>query len=71
MDYDLTESQRALVDIARELTQKKIKPVVRHYDETEEFPWPVVEEIRKADLFAVYLPEEYGGMGGGVTELCL
>jgi len=71
MDYDLTEEQQSLVELTRELAQKKIKPVAKHYDETEEFPWPVIDEIRKADLFAIYLPEEYGGMGGGITELCL
>ncbi|MBI4348638.1 MAG: acyl-CoA dehydrogenase family protein [Elusimicrobia bacterium] len=71
MANDLTEEQRALVELARELAQKKIKPAARHYDETEEFPWPVVDDIRKADIFACYLPEEFGGLGGGVTELCL
>ncbi|MBI5201055.1 MAG: acyl-CoA dehydrogenase family protein [Elusimicrobia bacterium] len=71
MDYDLTEEQRGIVETAREIAQKKIKPVAKHYDETEEFPWPIVEEIRKADLFSIYLPEEFGGMGGGITELCL
>ncbi len=71
MDYDLSETQRAIVDIAHELAEKKIKPVREHYDATEEFPWPVVEDIRKADLFGVYLPEDYGGMGGGNFELVL
>lgn len=71
MDYQLTEMQQSIVDIAREVAEKKVKPVREHYDEHEEFPWPVVEEIRKADLFGVYLPEEVGGMGGGNFELIL
>jgi len=71
MDYELTEQQQEIVNIARQFAQKKIKPVREHYDQTEEFPWPVVEELRKVDLFGVYLPEEYGGLGGNVFDLIL
>ncbi|HBL16828.1 MAG: acyl-CoA dehydrogenase [Elusimicrobia bacterium GWA2_69_24] len=71
MDYGLTELQREMVALSRELAVKKIKPVREKYDESEEFPWDIVEELRKADLFGVYLPEEYGGMGGGLFELGL
>ncbi|OGR82148.1 MAG: acyl-CoA dehydrogenase [Elusimicrobia bacterium RIFCSPHIGHO2_01_FULL_64_10] len=71
MDYFLTEEQQAIVDTAREIAQKKIKPVREHYDVTEEYPWPIVEEMRKADLFGVYLPSAYGGLGGGGFDLCL
>jgi alkylation response protein AidB-like acyl-CoA dehydrogenase len=71
MDYELTEDQQAIVETAREIAQKKIKKVREHYDRTEEYPWEIIEEIRKADLFAVYIPQEYGGLGGGVFELVL
>ncbi|MEK7656527.1 MAG: acyl-CoA dehydrogenase family protein [Elusimicrobiota bacterium] len=71
MDYELTETQVEIVNISRQLAQKKIRPVREHYDKTEEFPWPIIEEMRKADLFSLYLPEEYGGMGGGCFDLAL
>lgn len=71
MNYFLTEEQQAIVETAREIAEKKIKPVREHYDKTEEYPWPIVEELRKADLFGVYLPQSYGGLGGGGFELCL
>ncbi len=71
MDYDLTEQQRDIVSLAAQLAQQKIKPVREHYDATEEFPWPVIEEIKKSDLFGVYLPEACGGLGGGTLELVL
>ncbi len=69
--YELTEEQQAIVETAREIAQKKIKKVREHYDKTEEYPWEIVEELRKADLFGVYIPQEYGGLGGGVFELSL
>ena len=71
MDYDLTEIQQEIVKTSREVAQKKIKPVREHYDKSEEFAWPIVEEFRKADLFGLYIPEKYGGLGGGVLELSL
>src|SRR5665213_3464398 len=71
MDYELTEQQQAIVDITREIAQKKMKPVREHYDKTEEYPWEIVEELRKADLFGVYIPEEYGGLGGSAMDLVL
>jgi len=71
MDYGLNEQQEEIVKLAFQLAQQKLRPVREHYDQTEEFPWPVVDEIRKADLFGVYLPEKYGGTGGGTLDLCL
>ena len=71
MDYGLTETQQEISALAYQLGQQKIKPVREQYDNSEEFPWPLVEEFRKADLFGVYLPEAYGGLGGNLTELVL
>ena len=71
MDYGLTEQQRDIVDIAYQIAVQKVRPVREHYDQTEEFPWPIIEEIKKADLFGVYLPDSYGGLGGGTFELVL
>jgi butyryl-CoA dehydrogenase len=71
MDYKLTEEQQTIVETARDIAQKKIKKVREHYDKTEEYPWEIVEELRKADLFGVYIPSEYGGLGGGAFELVL
>ena len=71
MDYELTETQREIVALSRRIAREKILPVREHHDRTGEFPWAIVEELRKADLFAVYLPEAHGGLGGGSFELVL
>ncbi|MCG3203409.1 MAG: Acyl-CoA dehydrogenase, short-chain specific [Elusimicrobia bacterium] len=71
MDYGLTDEQKAIIDIAREIGEKKIKPLRMECDEQEKFPWSIVEELRKADLFGVYLHPNYGGLGGGGFELVL
>jgi butyryl-CoA dehydrogenase len=41
------------------------------YDEEGIFPWDIVKEMAAADLMGLYIPTQYGGMGGGVFELCL
>jgi len=71
MDYLLTEEQIMLRDLCREIADEKIKPVAAKYDEKEEFPWEIVKILAQSDLCGVYIPEEYGGMGGGILELCI
>lgn len=58
-------------DLARRIADEKIAPRALELDETGEFPWDLLKIIADADLFGVYLPEEYGGLGGGVFEQCL
>ncbi|MGD2134558.1 MAG: acyl-CoA dehydrogenase family protein [Gemmatimonadales bacterium] len=71
MDYLLTEDQQMIRDLCRQIAEERIKPVAAAYDETAEFPWDVVKVLADADVFAVAMPEEYGGMGGGVMEMAL
>ncbi len=71
MNYFLTEEQQAIVETAREIAEKKIKPIREEYDAEEKFPWPIVTELSKADLFGVYIHPNYGGLGGGGFELVL
>jgi len=62
MNYFLTEEQQMIQETAREIAEKKIKPVALEYDEKNEFPWEIQKVIADAGLFGVYLAEEYGGM---------
>lgn len=71
MDYFLTEEQKVLREIAYEVTREYIRPVRAQLDEAEEFPWDVLKVLAKTDLFGVCVPEEYGGLGGGILENCL
>ena len=71
MDYFLTEEQQMIKEIAAKIATEKVRPVRAELDETEEFPWDIMKILAQSDLFGVYLPEEYGGLGGGVMENCL
>ncbi|MCG6981797.1 MAG: acyl-CoA dehydrogenase family protein [Deltaproteobacteria bacterium] len=71
MDYFLTEEQQMIKEIAAKIATEKVRPVRAELDETEEFPRDIMKILAQSDLFGVYLPEEYGGLGGGVMENCL
>jgi alkylation response protein AidB-like acyl-CoA dehydrogenase len=71
MNWFLTEEQQMIIDTAREIAQKKILPVREKYDHEGIFPWDVVKALAEVDLCGLYIPQEYGGFGGGVFELCL
>jgi len=71
VNYFLTEDQQMIKDLAARIAKEKIEPVAAEYDESEEFPHEIVEVLAKSDLFRVFIPEEYDGLGGGIFELSL
>ncbi len=71
LNYLLTEEQIMIRDLARKIAREKIKPVAAEHDEKEKFPWEIMKILAQSDLCGVYIPQEYGGLGGGVFELAL
>jgi alkylation response protein AidB-like acyl-CoA dehydrogenase len=71
VEHFLTEEQRMLKDLARKIAEEKVMPLRAELDEREEFPWEIMHTCAETGLFGVFLPEAYGGFGGGVLENCL
>ena len=71
MNYFLTEDQKMIKDLAAQIAREKIAPIAAELDESQEFPWEVVKTLAKSDLFRVFVPSEYEGLGGGMFEMCL
>jgi len=71
MDYFLSEEQIMIRDLARQIAEEKIVPVRAELDETGGFPWDVMKVLAQSDLFGLFIPEEYGGLGKGCLELCI
>ena len=71
MDYGFTEEQKEIVELTSKIAREKILPVRAELDETEEFPWEIINVLADAGLFGIYIPEEYGGLGFGNLENCL
>jgi alkylation response protein AidB-like acyl-CoA dehydrogenase len=71
MDYLLTEEQQMLQDLARQISEERIKPIRAQLDEEETFPWDLMADLAQSDLCGTIIPEEYGGLGLGCLENCL
>ena len=71
MDYFLTEEQKMIQDLAEQIAREKIRPVRAELDQQDEFPWEILKVLAQSDLYGLYIPEAYGGLGGGILENCL
>lgn len=63
MDFELTEEQRAIRDLARDFAKNEIAPVAAKLDETGEFPVDNVKKMGELGLMGIEVPPEYGGGG--------
>jgi alkylation response protein AidB-like acyl-CoA dehydrogenase len=66
-----TEDQQSLRQLARDVAERDLAPMARHWDETEEFPQGSWDAVRKADLFGITVGERWGGMGLGDIEAAI
>ena len=64
---DKTDEQKAITEMVRQFVDEQILPQAEHYDHADEFPAPIVEQMKELGLFGVTIPEEYGGMGLDLT----
>jgi len=71
VDYFLSEQQQLIRELARRVAEERIMPVRAELDEKEEFPWAIVKDIAASDLFRVFLPVEYEGLGEQAVGLCI
>src|SRR5499427_4378785 len=52
VSFELSEDQREIRDWVHDFAEREIRPVAAHYDETEEFPWPVVKKAAEIGLYS-------------------
>lgn len=71
MDYFFNEEQIMIRDLARKIAEEKIVPVRGELDETGQFPWDIMKTLAQSDLFGLFIPEEFGGLGKGCLELSI
>jgi len=71
LEYFLNEQQKTIKGLARRIAEERILPVRAELDEKEEFPWGIMKELADADMFRIFIPQEYEGLGGGCLDLCL
>ena len=69
--FDLTEDQRAIQEMAQRFTADAITPHAAEWDEKHHFPRDVVKAAAELGFGAIYVSEESGGIGLGRLEAAL
>lgn len=63
MDFNFSDEQLAIQSLARDFVNGEIIPQARKYDEEENFPIEIMDQLRVCGLFNLAIPESYGGPG--------
>jgi alkylation response protein AidB-like acyl-CoA dehydrogenase len=67
MNFELSDEQRELQQVAHEFAERELRPVAGECDARSEFPDGLLGRAARAGLTSYAIPEEYGG--GGVSAL--
>lgn len=65
IDFTFTEEQEMFRKAAREFAETTVAPRVPEMEETEKFSDALVKALGEAEMMALTIPEEYGGLGLG------
>lgn len=71
MDFNLTEQQKLMQKLFREVAQAEVKENAADVDEKERFPKENVEVLRQAKMLGIPYPREYGGAGADYLSYIL
>ncbi|MEN6439308.1 MAG: acyl-CoA dehydrogenase [Syntrophobacter sp.] len=63
MNFELTDEQKMIQEMARKFAEREIKPVAADFDKTHAHPKEICEKMGELGLMGVTIPEEYGGAG--------
>ena len=63
MDFELTEEQSMVKDMARKFAEKEIRPVAAELDENHTHPAEIIKQLGELKMMGIAVPEEYGGGG--------
>ena len=69
--FQLTEEQLAIQDMAQRFTADSITPFAAEWDEKHHFPRDVIKASAELGFGAIYVSEESGGIGLGRLEAAL
>ncbi|MBZ6382538.1 acyl-CoA dehydrogenase family protein [Sphingomonas sanguinis] len=69
--FDLTDEQREIQELARRFTADRITPFAGEWDEKHIFPRDTIKEAAELGFAAIYVSEESGGIALGRLEAAL
>lgn len=63
MDFQLTEEQQMVRDMARRFAEEQVKPYAAELDKTHRHPEDIIKKMAELKFMGIAVPEEYGGGG--------
>lgn len=63
MNFDFTETQLMIKDMAKKFAEDVLAPSAAERDEKEEFPYDAVKQMGELGLLGMMVPEQYNGAG--------
>ncbi len=57
---ELTEDERAIVELVREFVNKDVKPVVRDLEHANTYPEKLIEQMKQLGVFGLAIPQPWG-----------
>lgn len=71
MDFELSEAQQSIRELARKFARERIAPRAKAHDREEQFPGDLLQEMAQLGLMGINVPPELGGAGAGVVAYAL
>lgn len=73
MNFDLSDEQTMIRDMARDFAREVIRPRAEAMDETGVYPYDILQKMAELGMMGIPFPEAYGGSGGDWVgyHLCL
>lgn len=71
MDFELTEEQIMIQEMAHDFAEKEIKPKAPELDKTERHPTEIIQKMAELNLMGIAIPDTYGGGGADVVSYVL
>jgi alkylation response protein AidB-like acyl-CoA dehydrogenase len=65
IDFTFTEEQEMFRKASREFAENRVAPFVPEMEKTSKVPPDLVKALAEAEMLAITIPEEYGGLGLG------
>jgi hypothetical protein len=63
MNFNLTDDQKAFVEVAKQFAEQELAPHAAQWDRDHHFPKDVIQKAGALGFCSLYTPEEQGGMG--------
>jgi butyryl-CoA dehydrogenase len=68
MDFELSEEQKMVQQMARDFAENEIKPKAPELDKTERHPAEIIQKMAELSLLGIAIPDTYGGGGADIVS---